>query len=605
MSSGVSIIAACKNRNDNLLTVLPSWVGCNGINEIILVDWDSDVKVIETIDAILLSTNMITVVEVKNEPRWILSHALNIAARIASFDTLLKLDCDDLLDPNFISAHSNLGAKNFYCGNWALAADDNQTHLNGVLYVQRKNFMHVNGYNEYIQTYGWDDTDLYNRLGAAGLRALDIDTNFVSHIPHDNTLRSTFDPFADIHYNRFLVNYLPWSPAVNMSLFYSTPSTIYYPNVQRMIIRGVVEKVYAKVPADAADKARNDLDNYFKQLGLANPCGHWNLYCQGQYNVLYINCRNGPGNRLRALASAYNMFNYLLNNPTYNSFSWRFVIIWHRDYHCDASFDSIFTVESLINMSPGNIYLLDNAPFLPDTTVKIPGEMVSVPPQFPSTTLVTPNTPTAINEVLNQISVETSHLHLYIESASVINFPFNTWAQDCAFIRALVPTPEVQSIVADQQVAIADALARLGSTATSIAGLVGVQIRIGQSDQPFDNISDWPADKRAQWEYWRSQSGYDKFLKQMRILIAGGAAGFYLASDSEWVYERMEEEFGEQLFYIKRNVWDRSTEEIIYGLADAILLGQTSIVYGSNWSSYAELIAKLSNVPLKLAGRDF
>ena len=47
------------------------------------------------------------------------------------------------------------------------APDQNARHLNGVLLVARLDFLAVRGYDERMRRYGYDDTDLYERLRRA------------------------------------------------------------------------------------------------------------------------------------------------------------------------------------------------------------------------------------------------------------------------------------------------------------------------------------------------------------------------------------------------------------------------------------------------------
>jgi GT2 family glycosyltransferase len=56
--------------------------------------------------------------------------------------------------------------------------------LGGLMYIYREDFDAVNGYNEYIQTYGYDDIDLYDRLQAMGLKKIGTEEGTAIHLPH-------------------------------------------------------------------------------------------------------------------------------------------------------------------------------------------------------------------------------------------------------------------------------------------------------------------------------------------------------------------------------------------------------------------------------------
>ena len=105
----------------------------------------------------------------------------------------------------------------FYTGNWKTAKDENEKHLNGVVYVDRRQFMAVNGYNERLRSYGWDDTDLYDRLGKK-IHQRDIVRGTATHIPHPDSIRGTDIQF-ELHKNMHLSKLKPWVVSDNMAKF--------------------------------------------------------------------------------------------------------------------------------------------------------------------------------------------------------------------------------------------------------------------------------------------------------------------------------------------------------------------------------------------------
>jgi len=192
---GVSIVTVCKNREESLREVLPTWVQQKNIDEIIILDWSSDTSLKPLIDS--FNDSRIVLLDAPNQDKWILSHAYNLAIRMCSYENILKLDSDVKIMDDFVSTH-DLKKGMFFTGNWEKARDDNEKHLNGVLYVTREDFLEVNGYNEFIKTYGWDDSDLYHRLIEHNIAKHDIDNNTVYHIPHtDSRTKHNHDHFND------------------------------------------------------------------------------------------------------------------------------------------------------------------------------------------------------------------------------------------------------------------------------------------------------------------------------------------------------------------------------------------------------------------------
>lgn len=216
-------MAACQDRSAFLQTALPGW--CRALrarDEIVLVDWGTSapdhVPVATVVAALKDLPEMkerpcpISVVVVPDAETWVLSRAYNLAARFARGEWVLKLDCDTMLTDRFLDGlvlpkgevrmkeKGRLPARAdedrfFYRYFWEHAKTENEQHLNGVFLSRAEDFRRVNGYDERINTYGWDDSDLYARLereGAGtdlGLKPVEIRPGAVSHIQHGDALR--------------------------------------------------------------------------------------------------------------------------------------------------------------------------------------------------------------------------------------------------------------------------------------------------------------------------------------------------------------------------------------------------------------------------------
>ncbi len=181
IEEGISLITAVKNRKETLEEALKTWITHEQIDEIIILDWDSD----ESLEPLVqkYQNGKIFLAVVKNQPKWILSYAYNLAARLSSKDKVLKVDSDIKVLPDFFQ-HHKLTPWNFFTGNMDIARNDNEIHLNGSLYLYRKDFFKVNGYNEFITSYGWDDADIYLRIESQGLKRKNINPDDIYHIEH-------------------------------------------------------------------------------------------------------------------------------------------------------------------------------------------------------------------------------------------------------------------------------------------------------------------------------------------------------------------------------------------------------------------------------------
>ena len=183
VSEGVSIFTSCMNREKFLEEALESWVDIKEVNEIIIVDWSSDKSLVPLVNK--FQSEKIFLAIVTGQDKFMLSCAYNLAARLTTKTKIFKVDCDIKISNNFFEKHI-LSPGTFFSGNWEKARNDNEMHLNGNVFLYREDYFKINGFNEYLRTYGWDDSDLYLRLQSVGLEKKDIDINTLVHMQHES-----------------------------------------------------------------------------------------------------------------------------------------------------------------------------------------------------------------------------------------------------------------------------------------------------------------------------------------------------------------------------------------------------------------------------------
>jgi hypothetical protein len=212
----ISLICACKNRNEPLKISLASWLLKKEIAEIIIVDWSSD----ESLAPLAKLDKRIKVITVQNQKYFNQPQPLNLAASIATGDYILKVDCDYVFNPyynffdnysvdenSFLSGHHNVNNyEYFYEGSYvvdqaSMSLDQLVEYVNsyspffkflvGLLFISRENFLKVGGYNENLgKFYAYEDDEIFHRLRVSGLTEIKLDFNYnVLHIPHPDKKR--------------------------------------------------------------------------------------------------------------------------------------------------------------------------------------------------------------------------------------------------------------------------------------------------------------------------------------------------------------------------------------------------------------------------------
>lgn len=557
VKKGNSVITACMNRNHQLEKSLPSWLAANP-DEIIIVDWNSNKSVKEIVSK--YSSDKIKLITINNVDHWTLTRAFNLAARFTSYSRILKLDCDSIIDPDFFLYH-HLTGKIFFAGDWRKSRDVNERHTNGIVYVKRKNFFAVGGYNELITTYGYDDCDLYNRLDKTQKR-LTINLNTVQHLEHSNTDR-TINQFIRIN-NRLDIEIEKNRLLAEMNLWDNFHSVFKLKKVNENEIIGQLQnsvKIGTNIDKILFEKAK-------KNRG----------YVDSARKKLYICTKNGLGNRLRALASAY-----VIAQETNREL----VVIWLPDHHCQAKFTDLFCKNSLFT----NIVIIES----------VEEHMVYLEINIETCIYeVEENSDKIVYNYEKHKNIyidDTFDKDIYIVSACTLNNKHTNWTKECSVIKKLEPVPDIDKLVSNF------------NSENKLSDAIGVHVRMGQSQEKYsyENISNYSQNDKNSIEKWRASSHLNVFLKEIdSILKINPDQKFFICCDSAEAYDAIDNsEYVKNIFYFKRDCYDRSVEQIKSGLIDLLLLSKTKYIMGSNWSSFTEVAHRMCGGKLKLAGVDF
>ena len=189
----ISLICACKNRIKPLLISLQSWLLCDEIKEIVIVDWSSD----EPIKNITNLDSRIKRVRVNDQQFFNQPQPLNLALKLCTQEDVIKVDSDYVFNPywNFFESYF-VDETSFVCGDVDLEPNNVSVepyfkYLRGTLYVKRKFLEEVGGWNENMgEYYGGEDGEMENRLELYGLTKKKLNLDYsVMHIPHSNKER--------------------------------------------------------------------------------------------------------------------------------------------------------------------------------------------------------------------------------------------------------------------------------------------------------------------------------------------------------------------------------------------------------------------------------
>ena len=159
--------------------VVKSTKNLDNLNEHLIIDFSSDNKISES----LLDINpKVKIVRVNGEIDWWLSRAYNFGFFLSKSNYILKLDADSVLnaeafnelkifESDYIVFNHNGGLGNFF--------------------VKKSLLLKLNGFNEYIYNWGYDDLDLYHRIQKEKYDKLRIleSKNFIEVLQHSDRER--------------------------------------------------------------------------------------------------------------------------------------------------------------------------------------------------------------------------------------------------------------------------------------------------------------------------------------------------------------------------------------------------------------------------------
>ena len=580
------VVAACKNRHAQLRMALDSWLAAQGVSQVVLVDWDSTPAYTSTLPPYILDNPLLKVVRVAEQPHFKLTWAYNLAATfVPRGSAMLKVDCDTIVARDFLNEHP-LHDGVFYAGDYRSATTDNDAHLNGVFHARAEDFQRVGGYDERIQSYGWDDSDLYRRWNALGLMSRPLQYGSAHHMHHGDHDRmqlvaaSSPCPHYELALNRLLSGLLPpWNTAM--------PRAQYSLALADAARPGAVVKAGTGSPSLPLLVGAADLENSMKRAGLLSarlvdgfrmdsilaevpPTYLANLvtsyYLASKFapskTMLTVHLQHGLGNRLRVLASAVAL--------SKRSRRWLRVIC-EKDRHFDAQLADVLDLQ---------------ASGLLDVWTEFDYRELS--------NLMVETYDYMDPAVKGTHIAESSLKHVYVRSAYRLNSSTASAAEQDAELRALVPSSRVLAIAASVD---------LPRNAT----VVGVHVRHvdprgelpGMSSDEYPE-ADWPELIRS-----RNASNLAAFAAEMSARRRShNTVEFFLAADHPALLSKLGTH-GHVHFIERGSCANRSATCLQYAMADLVVLGRTQQIMGSPTSSFTEAAACLAGVDPAVAGIHF
>lgn len=268
-------------------------------------------------------------------------------------------------------------------------------------------------------------------------------------------------------------------------------------------------------------------------------------------SYLFIDVQHGLGNRLRAMASAAVIA---------KAAGRKLVVIWRPDHHCEAR------ISDLLNYS-GPVIEDDAADLLRHCSARVYNYMeIEEGASFQE--------PVVLDDIAGDV---------YVRSAYGLESALRDIAAEVRFLRGLRPSSAVLNLV------------------NTVPHPSDVAVHVRMATGPaFDHLSyespaNWPQERHEELSEWRRKSDISRFVERLDPLLEDGvASSIYLAADLPATYAAFVERYGDRVRYLSRTVFDRSAQQLQYGLADMMLLSAAPLFLASNWSSFSDIAQRLA-----------
>jgi GT2 family glycosyltransferase len=188
----VTAITTCKGRLEHLKQTLPVLMASPGL-EVVVVDYDCPDHAGDWVRATFPAAK---VVSAAGRPWYNHSGAKNLGAAAASGDWLYFADADIRVAEGFIETVQPLLQPGVF-----LLAEPRPADLWGAIFVSRRDFEALGGFDEAMEGYGSEDVDLLARLMIAGVRQAQFPSRGFGIIHHDEAMRTRFHEMTDIALN--------------------------------------------------------------------------------------------------------------------------------------------------------------------------------------------------------------------------------------------------------------------------------------------------------------------------------------------------------------------------------------------------------------------
>lgn len=259
----ISFCTVCMNRLHHLKQTLPKNINDNlgyGNIEFVLLNYNSKDDLDEWVKSEMqeyIDSGILTYYKTTEPESFHMSHSKNVVARCATGDIICNIDADNFTGEGFAD-YTN---KMFYENDNIFLTTDTYHSIRdcyGRICIKKKDFYKSCGYDENMESYGFEDNDLKNRLQLLSLTKVYItDRSFLSAISHQDTERLKNDKIF-LEFEGVFIRYIDYASSIVVFLFKNSRCFIGEVIINRLFNSESIENLFIE---------NREFDDEFSILG--------------------------------------------------------------------------------------------------------------------------------------------------------------------------------------------------------------------------------------------------------------------------------------------------------------------------------------------------
>ena len=337
----------CMNRLHHIKLTLPKNIEDNADYEeadFVLLDYNSTDGLEEWVKencGQYLQTGKLKYYKTTEPSYFNRSHSRNMSFRFSEGEIICNVDADNYTGKGFaayINEEFN-NRKDFF-----LAGSYNDEYAEykdsfGRFCAWRKDFFEVGGYDEEMESYGHEDTDLYERLARSGKKEINIlNKTFLHSISHGDSER-TGNEFFVKHLDRFYLAYLENKSRVLFLYNNGTFET------------GTLVPNYYSLPAPSSIEEGNWIKGSWEESGTALKLS----YDKEGEDILFTD--NGSKNYISLKNNVRLIYTHIVNRTfVYNTMLSYSIITNSNRVHINENSKKVKVNESLVCIGRGEVF---------------------------------------------------------------------------------------------------------------------------------------------------------------------------------------------------------------------------------------------------------